>query len=263
MKISEDEIHLWFAYDQDISEPELLNHYHAIISEEEREQQQRFYFEKHRHQYLITRTLVRTTLSYYSNGIKPEQWEFNKNFYGKPFIKNPLNLPLRFNLAHTEGVIVLAINLEREVGVDVEWLGRGGQTVEIAQRFFSQQEIEQLLALPVGQQQNRFFDLWTLKEAYIKACGMGLSIPLDQFTFHFPQDDKIAIKFSSQRNDHPRNWRFWQFQPNKTHKIALALCGRENFSHSEHCSLLLKKTVPLKEINEIKLPYFLRACVKN
>lgn len=90
--------------------------------------------------------------------------------------------PLRFNLSHTEGLVVLAV-AETDVGVDVEWLDRPGRTVELADRYFAPAETAALRALPVDQQRDRFFDLWTLKESYIKARGLGLAIPLASFTF--------------------------------------------------------------------------------
>lgn len=89
---------------------------------------------------------------------------------------------LRFNLSHTEGLVVLAV-AETEVGVDVEWLDRPGRTVELADRYFAPAETAVLRALPTDQQRDRFFDLWTLKESFIKARGLGLAIPLASFAF--------------------------------------------------------------------------------
>ena len=256
MNIREGEVHMWLTYDQDIRDTHLLDEYHTTLNVEESQQQRRFHFEKHRHQYLIARALVRSTLSLYVNAIKPAQWEFDKNRYGKPFVKNAISLPLQFNLSHTEGLIVLGVTLNREIGVDVEWLGRHGQTVEIAERFFSSQEVAQLRALPEACRRDRFFDLWTLKEAYIKACGMGLSIPLDQFTFHFHQDNQFAISFDSRLNDHPHNWIFSKILPNKTHKAALALRDKKCFTQNKHWSISFIETIPLGKITETILPYF-------
>ena len=242
---------------QSIVEPGLLTEYHSFLNEEERRQQGRFHFKKHRHQYLLTRALVRSTLSLYVNTIKPDQWEFSKNRYGKPSIKNSIHFPLQFNLSHTDEMIVLAVTLGREIGVDVEWVGRKGQTVEIAERFFSPPEIEQLQALPAARQRDRFFDLWTLKEAYIKACGMGLAIPLDQVTFYFHQDKKFTVTFDSPANKLPNNFIFSQIVPNKSHKVALAIRDHQILAPNETWSLSFMETVPLQKINEIDLPYFL------
>ena len=229
MEIQENEIHLWICRDEEIRDDALLEKYHTQLNEAEGEQQARFVFEKHRHQYLITRAMVRNVLSLYENSINPEQWGFDKNEYGKPAINNNgLTIPIRFNLSHTEGMIVLAITLEHEVGVDVEYLLRKGKTIDIADRYFSPVETEELLSLPQGKQRERFFDLWTLKEAYIKACGMGLSIPLDHFTFQFSHDAGIDISFHPSRLDDPEKWQFWQMPVDNEHKVSLALQTENN-----------------------------------
>ena len=98
---------------------------------------------------------------------------------GKPTIAHPKDIaPLSFNLSHTERLIVCLVALDREVGVDAEDTERAGETVEVADRFFSPTEVAALRALPAQSRRRRFFQYWTLKEAYIKARGMGLSLPL-------------------------------------------------------------------------------------
>ena len=92
---------------------------------------------------------------------------------------------LRFNLSHTDGLVVCLVAVEREIGVDVEHTARAGSVgIEIAERFSSPSEVAELRSLPFADQRSRFFDYWTLKEAYIKARGLGLHLPLDQFSFH-------------------------------------------------------------------------------
>lgn|GEM_PF-4971709 len=125
IEINPDEVQLWYAYDEEIAEGNLLGQHYGLLSAEEREQQQRFHLAKHRHQYMITRALARTVLSAYTDGIVPSAWKFQKNAFNKPYIaSSPLPLPLRFNLSHTEKMVVMAVTLDREVGVDVEFLLR-------------------------------------------------------------------------------------------------------------------------------------------
>jgi 4'-phosphopantetheinyl transferase len=249
MIISTGEVHLWFAYDDKIKDAQLLTQYLSVLNEAERAQQKRFYFEKHRHQYLITRALVRSVLSLYAKNIAPEQWKFEKNEYGKPFISNStLTIPLRFNLSHADELIVMAVTLDQEVGVDVEYLPRVGKMLDIASNFFSPTEVEQLQSLPQEKQMSRFYDLWTLKEAYIKACGMGLSIPLDHFSYSFSAQGKISIDFKPERNDQPESWRFWQVQPNAIHKISLALKS-ENINSA--FSISLREIIPLSRVIDV------------
>jgi len=254
VNISDNEIHLWFAYDQDISDDGLLSKYHQLLNQEESTQQARFHFEKHRHQYLITRAMVRTVLSSYVNSISPEEWRFKKNKYGKPSISNKsLTMPLRFNLSHTDKLIIMAVTLDNEIGVDVEYLPRRGNPLDIAERFFSAKELEQLFQLPVEKRQERFFDLWTLKEAYIKACGMGLSIPLDHFSYSFSESGGISIDFVPERCDQPELWQFWQVNPNETHKISMAL-KRTSAELNNELSISMREFVPLSEIKTVYYP---------
>lgn len=252
MKITTNEIHLWYAHDEEICDSNLLAQYQNFLSNEERMQQKRFYFARDRHQYLITRALLRSVLSLYVSSISPEAWQFKKNSYSKPYIENfPLPFAINFNLSHTEKMIVLAITPDRDIGVDVEFLLRRSITLDIAKRYFSEVEFQDLSALPIEQQKKRFFDLWTLKEAYIKACGMGLAIPLDHFSYSFPRSGEIQISFDSNRDDHPEYWSLWQIKPNDTHIVSLAVQGAHS---SKHYSIFMREIVPLKSIKEVNYP---------
>lgn len=210
--LSSNNIHLWFAKDKTITNANLLNQYYSLLSEAEQKRYQNFIVDKHRHQYLITRALLRTTLSKYHNDIAPHQWRFNQNPYGKPFQTNISHPPLYFNLSHTEGMIVLAIAQLEHIGVDIECIKPDALSVNVAKKYFSKTEVNHFTQLPKNQQTTRFFDLWTLKEAYIKACGQGLLIPLDEFSFTFT-GQRINIDFAPQRQDQPNQWRFWQMIP--------------------------------------------------
>ncbi len=257
MNISPGEIHVWYAFDEDISDPELIARYFDIMNTEERIQQKRFHFERHRHQYLITRALIRSVLSMYVKKVAPQQWQFEKNDYGKPSISYPsIDIPLMFNLSHTEKLIVLCVSVDNEPGIDVEYLLRSGQTIEIAEHFFSPTEIEHLHRLPPDYKRERFFDLWTLKEAYIKACGMGLSIPLDDFSYIFPQPGRISIAFEPQRNDQPEHWQFWQVQPSEIHKVALAI---KSSNRNNLYSLSMRTITPLSHFVDAKYPITARS----
>jgi 4'-phosphopantetheinyl transferase len=224
MIIGPNEIHLWHVKDNQIIDPYLIDLYYQYMNDKERAQQKRFHFQKHKHQYLVTRALVRSVLSLYDDAISPENWEFKKNAYGKPYINNSsVRLPLYFNISHTENLIVLAVTLDCDLGIDVEYLPRISRIDGIVESFFSPSEILSFKALSEEKQQQHFFDLWTLKEAYIKACGMGLSIPLDEFSYDFSDAGKINIKFNDSKNDSAEAWHFWQAQPTPEHKLSLAM----------------------------------------
>lgn len=252
MIISNNDIHVWCVFCDAITDPQLLSRYHSLLNENEKSQHRRFYFEKHRHQYLVTRALVRSVLSLYEKRVTPEQWQFKKNNYGKPYISNiDLVTHLRYNLSHTDELIVMAVILNQEIGIDVEYLPRLGMMSDIANKFFSPHEAKQLQGLREEQKINRFCDLWTLKEAYIKACGMGLSIPLNHFSYSFSPDGKISIDFIPEREDLPELWQFWQICPSDRHKISMALKSNEII---KAYSIGLYETTPLVKINEANYP---------
>lgn len=129
-----------------------------------------------------------------------------------------------FNISHTDGLVALAI-ARAPIGVDVEWLARPGRTVELAERYFAPAEVAALRALPEARRRDRFFDLWTLKEAYIKARGLGLAIPLDSFAFSL-EHDAVAIAIAPEANEAPgARWRFHLTDVGTSHRLAIAACA--------------------------------------
>jgi 4'-phosphopantetheinyl transferase len=182
-----------------------------MLSADERARMSRFHFARNRHQYLITRALIRTSLSAYYP-VDPGAWQFSKNRYGKPEINHPdANLTIRFNLSHTHGLTVCAIAQHYDIGVDVEDSQRSTQAgFRSLGRHFSSQEIKNLAKVPEDQQRQRFFDYWTLKESYIKARGLGLAIPLDKFSFLFEANQLKGFSVHPDLQDDADCWQFWR-----------------------------------------------------
>jgi 4'-phosphopantetheinyl transferase len=121
------EAHLWYVDPGQVTDDHLLAAYHDLLSPAERERMARFAFERLRRDFLVTRALVRTTLSMYQPAVDPRDWQFVANPYGRPEILAPSTTPrLRFNLSHTNGMIVCLVAVEREIGVDVENVSRVG-----------------------------------------------------------------------------------------------------------------------------------------
>jgi 4'-phosphopantetheinyl transferase len=176
-----------------------------------------FKFERNQREYLATRTLVRTSLSAL-RPIVPEAWRFQANCHGKPFT-NP-DCGLRFNLSNSLGLVVCLIAEGTEVGVDVEPEERARQIAEVAHRVFSPQELQQREALSDEQKLERGLLLWTLKESYIKARGMGLAIPLDKFSFVFGGRPGIHLELDPSLGDDASRWRFCLLKHAK-HRVAL------------------------------------------
>lgn len=239
MQISANEIHVWLASCADIEDPTLLDRYRRLMSAAEIERQQRYRFERDRHRDLIARALVRTTLSHYA-ATSPADWCFHKGEHGKPEIIKPENikskniepeniespLPLRFNLSHSRDRVVCAVALQHDIGVDIEYTERHNDVLGIAKNFFSAGENEDLLALPVDKQRDVFFDYWTLKEAYIKARGEGISLGLANFSFLLQQQQQqqqpIGIRFAPSFGDNAAAWQFRLYRPSPDYRMALA-----------------------------------------
>ncbi|HJU45097.1 MAG TPA: 4'-phosphopantetheinyl transferase superfamily protein [Vicinamibacterales bacterium] len=197
--------------------------YRALLSKDEEERMARLIFERDRRRFLLTRALVRTMLSRYAS-VPPAQWSFIANVHGRPeILDRPRGVPdLRFNLSHTEGLIACAVTIGREVGVDVEHIGRR-LTHDVAGRFFAPREVSDLKALPDDQQHKVFFDYWTLKEAYIKARGFGLALPLGDFAFTLSPPSPPSITFEPTLDDDPSTWQFFQDWPTPQHRLGLAV----------------------------------------
>jgi len=227
-----DEVHVWGVEPESITEPGVLGEYHALLNSAERERHQRFHFEKHRHQFLVSHALVRLCLSRYAP-IAPQAWRFTVNAHGRPEVQGLSRL--YFNLSHTDGMALCAVCIEPEVGVDVEDTQRKGETVEIADRFFAPTEAAALRALPVERQRERFFELWTLKESYIKARGLGLSLPLEHFAFELRPGKAPRITFDPRLKDEPASWQFFQLQLSERHKAALAVRRAEALPLTVRC----------------------------
>lgn len=216
-----DRVDVWTAIPDEAGRH--LQEYRSILAADEVTRCDRFWQESDRARFLIARALVRTMLSHYVP-VPPHAWRLRIETHGRPEIDNlPPGAPdLRFNLSHTDGLVACAVTVGRDLGVDVEYVHRA-LTHDVAERFFSAQEVVDLRALPKDDQPVVFFDYWTLKEAYIKARGLGLALPLGQFTFHRPPGRAPHISFAPELHDDPGSWQFAQFWPTRDHRMAVAV----------------------------------------
>jgi 4'-phosphopantetheinyl transferase len=201
--------------------------YEAALPDHERQRAARFLQEGDRARFVLGRVAARTMLSCYAS-LQPRDWTIEIDSHGRPELRSrPAGVPdLRFNLSHTPGLIACGITIGRELGVDVEYLGRRLTHDGIPERFFSAREVADLRALPQDRQDEVFFDYWTLKESYIKARGLGLALPLGQFTFLLAHGRPPAIHFAPELSDDPATWQFAQYSPTREHRMAIAVRRR-------------------------------------
>lgn len=259
LTLSKNDIHLWVTKPQNLKNSDLLLRYKGLLTEAETTKQQRYRFEKDQHDALITRAFIRDLLSHYAD-IRPEDWRFEKGEKDKPEIINA-PIPLRFNLSHTDELIICAVTLHEDIGCDVENMTRNNDILSIADRYFSATETQELFSLPEDIQRDRFFDYWTLKESYIKAWGLGLSIPLGDFSFNIGQptlnsdgkplrNDDISLSFAPNRIDYPEIWRNWLFYPSSKHRVALSIRSRSDNRHRPY-KLRFFESTPLMNVKEV------------
>jgi 4'-phosphopantetheinyl transferase len=243
LALTADQVHVWLVFEDEVQPDALLAEYRKLLTDEERLAAERFHFLEDRRQYVIARALTRTVLSRYAE-VPPEAWRFIRDEFGRPHVapdQRPPALPA-FNISHTQGLIVCAVTRAPEIGVDVERVSSSRASLDIADRYFSPAEAGALREVPPSQQSERFFHYWTLKEAYIKARGKGLSIPLAQFGFDFPEERALAVSFDARLDDQPARWKFWLCRPSAEHLVAVCAGGASGNSPR----LAMRKVVPLR-----------------
>lgn len=192
----------------------------AVLSDEERERLSRFRFERDRLLFLVAHGLVRITLSQHEN-VEPQAWRFRTGSYGRPEIAEPRSRQ-RFSLSRRQGLAACAVILDRDIGLDVEYVYKDSP-FEVAERFFSPRERSSLLGTSLDDRPGLFVEYWTLKEAYIKARGLGLSLPLDQFSLDKGADGRWRIASEPPLYEDPERWRFWSWRVAHDHQIAVVI----------------------------------------
>ncbi|PYN81445.1 MAG: 4-phosphopantetheinyl transferase [Candidatus Rokuibacteriota bacterium] len=215
-------VDLWYWDDDEIGVALRAAHA-ALMTAEERDRYERFRFERDRRLFLATRVLVRTVLGRYVS-VASADWRFAAGVHGKPYVAHPrLTPPIHFNLANTTGLIACVVSVAHEaVGVDVERTQELTEAMPLAERYFAASEVQALRALPAAEQPRRFVAYWTLKESYIKARGLGLALPLDQFSFRV-DDGRIRVDFDPRLADDPTRWRFSLLDMSPQHVLAVSV----------------------------------------
>ena len=192
----------------------------AVLDPMEQVKAARFRSLDDRQSYIAAHALTRLLLSGWL-GSPAAALRFTAGPDGKPEIDDGSGTPpLRFNLSHTRGMVALAVSRHHAVGVDVEAIDSQRLSLDFAAQAFAPSEADYLRQLPATAFPEAGFAFWTLKEAYAKATGRGLTSPFDAFAFSL---DPMAIRFSAAIADDPARWLFRQWKPSCSHILSLAL----------------------------------------
>lgn len=222
--LPDDEVHVWRAA-LDLPAAAAVE-YRELLEAAELERAARFYFDRDRQRFIVGRGLLRLILGRYLE-TAPERLRFVYNQHGKPALDAPFDRSeLLFNLSHAEGLALYAVTRRRAIGVDLERVRDDFACEKLAQRFFSPQEAAALAALPAAAKARAFFDGWTRKEAYIKAQGRGLSMPLDSFDVSLAPGRPAQLLATRQDPQEAAQWTLCALSPGEGYAGALAVQGQ-------------------------------------
>lgn len=208
--LRENEVHVWSA-SLDVS-PSHLFELRRILSEDERKKEERLRFQRDKDHHVASEGALRAILARYV-GMPPASLRFERNAHGKPSLAAALGLRLRFNMSHSQNLALYAITCGREVGIDVECVRNGFAETQIAEQFFSPDETTRLQQLPQALQQRAFFHTWTRKEAYLKARGEGLTVPLNEFDVSVHPDEPPALLSAQHSAQEVGRWALRALEP--------------------------------------------------
>ncbi len=215
-RLASNEVHSWCVA-LDVP-PETSARLDATLSHDERNRSARLRFARDRRRFVAARGVLRDLLARYL-GARPGQIRFAYNAFGKPELSPEFGGRLRFNLSHSADLALIAITTDAGIGVDLEYIRPQPDHVEIARRFFSAAEVDELNGLPSPLHTLAFFSGWTKKEAYVKACGEGLAMPLTSFSVPLATDPAHTLV------DLGRTWSLYTLQPVPGYVGALAIEG--------------------------------------
>lgn len=219
-----DEVHVWRAdLDRKTSE---ISELQQTLSEDERARAARFHFSQDRSRFIVARGVLRAILGRYLD-IPPGRLEFRYESNGKPTLAAAYKEEtLHFNVSHSWGLALYAVANSREVGIDIEYIKATEAGSGIAERFFSPAEVAALQALPAEERTRAFFACWTRKEAYIKAKGTGLALPLDQFDVTVDPGQPAALLTTRGDPEEASRWSLRDLDPGPGCAAAIAVEGR-------------------------------------
>jgi 4'-phosphopantetheinyl transferase len=223
--LSENEVHLWRVDLESLRNEEAR--WQALLSADEKERASRFRFPDDRQRFAASRALLRTILGGYLTA-PPRDLLFHYSGNQKPSLAAPFaDSGIMFNLSHSGGAALYALTRGRKLGVDIERLGRNSDLEGIARRFFSASEQHELAGFSGEEKVKAFFRCWTRKEAYIKATGDGLSLPLSQFDVSLQAGSVDALLATRPDGAEAKNWQLREVAAGTGYSAALCIQGQD------------------------------------
>lgn len=219
--LPEGEVHVW-RINSNMPTADIVR-LKRVLSPSEQERADKFRFEVDRRRSVIGRGYLRLLLGQILC-IPPKSLEFKCDEFGKPHLTASGPTP-EFNLSHSGNLILIAIAWGRAVGVDIEKLRTDLEPGEIASRFFSANECKALASLVGSARYEAFFACWTRKEAYLKARGVGLSSPLDQFDVSLLPNEEPRLLMTRHDPTEAGRWRLVALETGPEYAAALAASG--------------------------------------
>ena len=216
------EAHLWTVRPESIQNKMILAASMDSLSILEREKYRRFRFAEDRHRYLVSHALVRNVLSKYAE-ILPGEWVFSQTDRGRPEVANPGLSAMRFNLSHTRGYVACIVTSSCDCGIDVERVHVRHNPIDVAKRMFSKPEFEHMQQLSGREQLDYFFTRWTLREAYTKARGIGITFPTQKLNFEIKSTGEVNIEFQADMQDENEDWQLEILPLTEEHIAAAAI----------------------------------------
>jgi 4'-phosphopantetheinyl transferase len=221
-QLPDQQVDIWTLAPDQARETGRLNSLQSILSADERSRHRRFRCADAAHQYLLAHGMLRTVLSRYAD-VPPAGWQFAYGEHGRPEIANPPYMALRFNLTHTAGLIACVIARNRACGIDAEHCIARRHLLSIARRMFSAQECAALERAGDDARLEGFYTGWTLREAYVKARGIGISFPTRKLNFTVRGENDISLSQAPDIDGSGDDWYFRLVKPTAEHLMAVAV----------------------------------------
>lgn len=220
--LPDDEAHVWYQEVSTTNDANSERQDVALLSADEQTRHARFRFDRDRQLYLTSHVFLRRTLSKYA-ALEPSTWQFIVTERGRPEISNPMPCRLRFNLTHTRGLCACVVTRTLDCGVDAESIAQRRNLSGVAARMFSPAEAKALEALNGETYLHRFYWSWTLREAYVKARGIGIGFPTRSLRFIADDAQGVSLAANAETEPNPEHWHFHSLQPTNAHLLSVAV----------------------------------------